>query len=86
MNTDTLSTHIESVLFASEKSMSRKSLEALFGVSREDIDTALIHLRDALEGRGIALVETDNKVMLRTVPQASPYVTKMRNDELSQEL
>ncbi len=86
MNTDTLSTHIESVLFASEKPMSRKNLENLFKVTRGDIDSALSHLRNTLEGHGIALIETDHEVMLRTATQASPYVMKMRNNELSQEL
>ncbi|HEC93971.1 MAG TPA: SMC-Scp complex subunit ScpB [Candidatus Kaiserbacteria bacterium] len=86
MHIDTLSAHIESVLFATEKPMSRKSLETLFNVSRVEIDEAIEHLSGALEGRGITLIETDNEITLRTTPQASAYITKMRNDELSQEL
>lgn len=86
MHTDTLSAHIESLLFAAEKPVTRKKLGALLDVSSKDIDDALANLRNVLEGRGIALIETDHKVTLRTVSQASPYITKMRNDELSQDL
>ncbi len=86
MHTDTLSAHIESVLFATEKPMSRKSMETLFEASSEEIDTALRHLENSLDGRGVTLIEADHNVTLRTVPQASSYITKMRNDELSQEL
>lgn len=86
MHTDTLSAHIESVLFVAEKPLTRKNLETIFGASHEEIDTALLHLRDALEGRGISLIESDHEVTLRTASQASSYIAKMRNDELSQEL
>ncbi len=86
MNIDTLSAHIESVLFAAEKPLLRSKLETLLEVSPKEIDDALIHLRDILNGRGIMLVETDHKITLRTSTQSSLYINKMRNDELSQDL
>ncbi len=86
MNKDTLSAHIESVLFATEKPLPRKKLAMLLDASSKEIDDALIHLRDTLDGRGITLVETDNEIMLRTALSSSHYIAKMRNDELSQDL
>lgn len=86
MDIDTLAVHIESVLFATEKPMSRKSLETLFEVSQKEIDEALVQLRNTLENRGITLVEADHEVMLRAVSNATKYITKIRHDELSQDL
>lgn len=86
MNKDTLSVHIESILFATERPISRSKLETLLEVSSKELNDALIHLRNLLEGRGITLVEIDHKVTLRTSTQSSSYIKKMRNDELSQDL
>ena len=77
---------LEAVLFASGEPLEKKRLMTLLGVSAAELETALAELTRALEGRGIALVETELEVELRTVTAASGLVKKLRESELARDL
>lgn len=77
---------IEALLFASGEPFEKKRLAALLGVSVEDLSRGLEELGGQLAGRGIALVETETEVELRTAPDASELVKKLREAELSRDL
>ena len=47
---------------------------------------ALDALIKELQGRGIALIETEGEIELRTVPEASALVKKLRESELARDL
>lgn len=77
---------LEAILFAAGEPMSRKRLIALFGVSSELLGKAAAELRETLDGSGLALIETEDELELRTVPEAADMVKKLRESELSRDL
>ncbi len=77
---------IEALLFASGEPLEKKRLATLLGVSTEQLATALTALAGDLEGRGLALIETEHEVELRTSPEAAELVQKLRESELSRDL
>lgn len=66
--------------------MQKKKLAALIGCPIGEIREAAEALRNDLEGRGIALIETDDELELRTAPEAAGIVKKLREGELSKDL
>lgn len=82
----TLSANIEALLFVSGEPLEKKRLAALLDTSPEELVTALEELSRALNGRGLSLVETETEVELRTAPEASSWVGKLRESELSRDL
>jgi segregation and condensation protein B len=82
-----LGASIEAVLFAAGESLSKKNLRTLLGgVTNAELIFALRELEGALEGRGLALIETDEEVELRTASEAADIVKKLRESELSRDL
>ncbi len=77
---------IEALLFASGEPLSKKQLAALLGIKEHELQVALSALESALEDRGISLIETATDVELRTSPEASALVKKLRESELSRDL
>lgn len=77
---------LEAVLFASGESMSKKRLQTLLGVSEDLLEAGLKELRNSLSGRGLALIETDTELELRTAPEAADIIRKLREAELSRDL
>lgn len=77
---------LEAVLFAAGEALPKKRLEKLLEVSRAELTDATTELRDALQARGLALVETDDELELRTTGEASTTVQKLRESELSRDL
>lgn len=77
---------IEAILFASGEPLEKKRLGALLGLKENELQVALSALEEALKGRGIALIETDTEVELRTSPEAADIVKKLRESELSRDL
>jgi segregation and condensation protein B len=77
---------LEAILFAAGESMPRTRLQALLGVSDDLMEAGLAELRHSLQGRGVALVETDDEIELRTAPEAASLIRKMRESELSRDL
>jgi segregation and condensation protein B len=81
-----LSSKLEAVLFAAGESLEKKRLLVLLDVSSETLADALNALRITLEDRGLQLVETEREVELRTAPEASDLIQKLRESELSRDL
>jgi len=77
---------LEAVLFAHGESMPKKQLESLLGISSEMLAAGLQDLHERLKGRGLALVETDTEVELRTHPDAAAAVKQLRESEFSRDL
>lgn len=77
---------LEAVLFAAGEALSKKRLASIIGVSLTLLDKAIEALRNDLSSRGLALVETDTDVELRTHADASPLVNKLRENELTRDL
>lgn len=77
---------LEALLFASGEAVSKKKLANLLGVSAGMLEQASDALRTSLAGRGIALIQTDTELELRTAADAADFVLKLREAELSRDL
>jgi len=77
---------LEAVLFAAGEPMTKRRLAGLFEVTLDLINAAAAQLREDLAGRGLALVETEDELELRTAPDAAAIVKKLRESELSKDL
>lgn len=77
---------IEAVLFAHGEAMSKKQLAGVLGIPADMVAAGLRELGRSLEQRGLALVETDMEVELRTHADAAAVVKKLRESELSRDL
>ena len=61
----------------------KKQLAKLLDINDAELAVTLAILADSLTGRGIALVETATEAELRTAPDASAIVKKLRESELA---
>ena len=77
---------LEALLFAAGGPLSKKRLAELLGISGDQLGTASEALGRSLAGRGLALVESESDLELRTAPDAAGIVQKLREDELSRDL
>jgi len=77
---------LHALLFASGEPLQKKQLAALLEIGDSDLKTVLQVLDNSLKGSGVALVETDTEVELRTAPEASTIVKKLRESELARDL
>jgi segregation and condensation protein B len=77
---------LEAILFASGEPVDKKRLAALIGVSSDSLAKAVAALRENLENRGLALIETEKDLELRTAPAASDIIKKLREAELARDL
>ncbi len=81
-----LSSRLEAVLFASGDALQKKRLATLLGTSEDELAAGVTELRNALADRGLALIETEDMLELRTAPEASETVAALRESELSRDL
>ena len=77
---------LEALLFTSGEPMEKKRLAELLGITAEQLAVTLVDLAEGLGGHGLALVETTTEVELRTAPDATEIVKKLREDELARDL
>ena len=77
---------LHALLFASGEPMSKKDIVKLLGIKESDIAIALKALTQSLQGSGVVLVETETEAELRTAPEASDIVKKLRESELTRDL
>lgn len=77
---------LEAVLFAHGEPMEKKRLMALLGIPADMLVAGVAELRASLEGRGLALIETETLVELRTHADAAPVIKQLRESELSRDL
>ncbi len=74
------------LLFASGEPLSKKRLAELLDIKESEVKLVLKALTDSLKGSGVVVVETDTEVELRTAPEASVIVKKLRESELARDL
>lgn len=85
MNSDLLAKHIEALLFALGKPLSRTELARAFGAG-EGLEDALALLAQQNHSRGIVLVDDGTMVELRTSPEVSQTLERIRHDEQSRDI
>jgi segregation and condensation protein B len=77
---------LEALLFASGEALSKKKILTLLEISAAELEEAIGVLHEALKGHGLALIETENELELRTAPEAHELIQKMRESDLSRDL
>lgn len=66
--------------------MEKKHLAKLLDIKEAEVNVVLKALTDSLKNSGVVVVETDTEVELRTAPEASIIVKKLRESELARDL
>lgn len=74
------------ILFASGEPLEKKQLAKLLEIKETEIPLVLKSLADSLKNSGIALIETESEVELRTASAASALVEKLRADAFARDL
>lgn len=77
---------LHALLFASSGPLERKQAQTLLNLDEKELVMVLGALTDLLRGSGVAVLETDSEIELRTSPDAAPIVKKLRESELSRDL
>lgn len=85
MNDQQLATHIEALLFALGRPLSRKELSAMLNVETAEIEKGITELRSTV-GRGVVCVDDGKEVELRVAPEAAEVIERVRKDEFSREV
>lgn len=86
MSEQSLTTHIEALLFAEGGSLSIKKIAQLLQNSPEAVRAALIELQASLQGRGLALVISDTEASLVASPDTRQAVKAAYERELGREV
>lgn len=74
------------LLFASGEPLEKKQLAKLLEIKESEVKFVLKALTESLKNSGVVVVETDTEVELRTAPEASVIVKKLRESELARDL
>ena len=77
---------IESVLFLSGEPVSVKQLVSLLGAKKNDIEEALIGLKETYKERGLRLIQKGDEWQLATAPELSGVLEKFVKSEYSENL
>lgn len=77
---------LHALLFSSGEPLEKKQIAKLLEVKDADVKLVLKALTESLKGSGVMLVETNTHVELRTAPEASALVKKLRESELARDL
>ena len=81
-----LSAKLEAILFWKAEPISLKKLASLLNTDVQDIKNGLVELENALKGRGLTLVQTDDEVMLGTSKELSSLIEQLTKEELTRDL
>jgi segregation and condensation protein B len=77
---------LEAVLFALGDEVRKADLTKLLNLSSKELEIGLKALKKDLAGRGLALVETEEEVELRSAPEAASILQKLWEEEFSRDL
>lgn len=83
MNT---SQQLEAILFYKGEPETKKNLAKLLSVDEATIEAGITELKEALQGRGVALVEHEGTYELRTAPETTELIAALRKQELNRDL
>ncbi|MDP7368830.1 MAG: SMC-Scp complex subunit ScpB [Candidatus Pacebacteria bacterium] len=81
-----LDTKIEALLFFKGEGVKIKELVKLLKADKEDVENALLELKEKLSDRGIGLIRKEDEVMLGTVSEMSDLIEEIRKEELTKDL
>ncbi|HJL55785.1 MAG TPA: SMC-Scp complex subunit ScpB, partial [Candidatus Paceibacterota bacterium] len=81
-----LDTKIEALLFFKGEGVKIKELVKLLKTDKEDVENALLELKEKLSDRGIGLIRKEDEVMLGTVSEMSDLIEEIRKEELTKDL
>lgn len=74
------------LLFAAGVPLEKKQFAKLLDMKDAELKPVLLALTNSLKGSGVVVVETETEVELRTAPEASIIVKKLRESELTRDL
>lgn len=74
------------LLFAHGEPMPKKDAAKVLKCSTSDLGKAVSVLHESLQKTGLAVVETEEELELRTAPEAAQIVKDLRESELSKDL
>ncbi len=77
---------LEATLFYFAEPKSFGELEKMLKISREDLNSSINILRDALSSRGVRLMVAGDMVSLATAPEASEMIERIVKEEREKEL
>lgn len=77
---------LHALLFASGEPIEKRQLAKLLEMTDEEFAIVLSTLSNSLKGSGVTVIETEDNVELRTTPDASFVVKKLRENELARDL
>ena len=77
---------LQALLFAAGEPMPKKRVLTLLEIPLEMLDAAVADLRSELSNTGLSLIEANDELEIRTSPDASAVVEKLRQSELSRDL
>ena len=84
--THDINNKIEAILFYLAEPVEIAYLVKILGVSKDEIEKAIVELKESLLERGIRLVEHDNTISLVTAPALSDVVDMVIKNEREREL
>lgn len=77
---------LSALLFASGEPLSKKEVISLLDITPDQLVTVLATLKESLVGSGLAIIETETELEMRTAPEASDIVKKLRESEFARDL
>lgn len=77
---------LHALLFASGGALEKKYLATLLGIKESELALVVKALDASLQNSGVVLVETETELELRTAPEATPLVKKLRENEFARDL
>ena len=86
MEQDRLKSIIESVLFVSGEPVKIGRLVKIIGVSRPEVDNAIMMMQNEYAGRGLALIMKEDEVQLTTNPENASFVSDLVKSEIQENL
>jgi segregation and condensation protein B len=84
--THDINNKIEAILFYLAEPVEIAYLVKILGVSKDEIEKAIVELKESLLERGIRLVEHDNTISLVTAPALSDVIDMVIKNEREREL
>lgn len=77
---------IEAILFFKGEPVSLKKLIDILKVSKEEINEAVINLKNNLNNRGIVLQEKEDEFTLGTAPEFGTMIENLQKEEMNKDL
>lgn len=77
---------IEGLLFYKSAPQKKQTVMRLFDISAEELQNALLVLKDRLQSGAVRLVETNEEIQLVTCAELAPVIETLRKNELKADI